>query len=62
MGATGPTSEAETYKNGVGFMFAAKPGSRYPVNLSFDIFAYGQTITENGAGAWSFNGRANGQR
>ncbi len=54
---------AEAFINGTGFIFASRAGDTggrgHDANfdLSFELWAYGQTITENGASHWKWNGQ-----
>jgi hypothetical protein len=61
MAASAPTNTIESFRNGLGFIFCCRPsaiGGRChaaAVDLSFELWAYGQTITENGCGNWEYN-------
>lgn len=59
-GSTYPSNHPEAFRDGLGFVFPCRPAATTmshaaAVDLSFELSAYGQTITENGAPSWAFN-------
>src|SRR3989344_5646831 len=60
---TQPVNSQDVFTDGLGMVMPCRPisGGRShsaSVDLSFDLWAYGQSITENGAADWGYNKQA----